>query len=85
MSELLEVSDLRVRYPVAGGMAAMLNKNRRSYVDVVHGVSLMAFLPSIVYMSWSSKNSMLLGVFLGMAGALAAARPPVIARGDGQG
>ena len=40
MSELLKVSDLRVRYPVAGGMAAMLNRNRRSYVDVVHGVSL---------------------------------------------
>ncbi len=40
MSELLKVSDLRVRYPVAGGIAAMLNRNRRSYVDVVHGVSL---------------------------------------------
>jgi len=40
MSELLKVSDLRVRYPVAGGMAAMFNRNRRSYVDVVHGVSL---------------------------------------------
>jgi len=40
MSELLKVRDLRVRYPVAGGMASMLDRNRRSYVDVVHGVSL---------------------------------------------
>ncbi len=40
MSELLKVRDLRVRYPVASGMASMLNRNRRSYVDVVHGVSL---------------------------------------------
>ena len=40
MSELLNVRDLRVRYSVDGGMASMLNKNRRSYVDVVHGVSL---------------------------------------------
>ena len=40
MSALLNVSDLRVRYSVDGGMASMLNKNRRSYVDVVHGVSL---------------------------------------------
>jgi oligopeptide/dipeptide ABC transporter ATP-binding protein len=40
MSELLKVRDLRVRYPVSGGVASMLNRNRRSYVDVVHGVSL---------------------------------------------
>jgi oligopeptide/dipeptide ABC transporter ATP-binding protein len=40
MSELLNVRDLRVRYPVGGGIAAMLDKNRRSFVDVVHGVSL---------------------------------------------
>ena len=40
MSELLTVRDLRVRYPVAGGIASMFNKHRRSYVDVVHGVSL---------------------------------------------
>ena len=40
MSELLKVSDLRVRYPVADGMASVLDRNRRSYVDVVHGVSL---------------------------------------------
>ncbi len=40
MSALLNVRDLRVRYPVDGGMASMLNKNRRSYVDVVHTVSL---------------------------------------------
>ena len=40
MSELLKVRDLRVRYPVAGGIAAMLDRNRPSYVDVVHGVSL---------------------------------------------
>ncbi len=40
MSELLKVRDLRVRYPVDAGMTSMLNKNRRSFVDVVHGVSL---------------------------------------------
>jgi oligopeptide/dipeptide ABC transporter ATP-binding protein len=40
MSELLKVRDLRVRYPLAGTIASMLNRNRRSYVDVVHGVSL---------------------------------------------
>ncbi len=40
MSELLRVRDLRVRYPLAAGMASLLNRSRRSYVDVVHGVSL---------------------------------------------
>ena len=40
MSELLLVRDLRVRYPVAGGLTSILSTNRRSYVDVVHGVSL---------------------------------------------
>ncbi|MEE8077913.1 MAG: oligopeptide/dipeptide ABC transporter ATP-binding protein [Pseudomonadales bacterium] len=40
MSELLNVRDLRVRYPVDGGMASMLNRKRCSHVDVVHGVSL---------------------------------------------
>ncbi len=40
MNALLNVSDLRVRYPVDGGMASMFNKNRRSFVDVVNGVSL---------------------------------------------
>lgn len=40
MNELLSVRDLRVRYPVNAGFASMLNRNRRSYVDVVHGVSL---------------------------------------------
>jgi oligopeptide/dipeptide ABC transporter ATP-binding protein len=40
MSTLLTVRDLRVRYPVGSGMASMLNRDRRSYVDVVHGVSL---------------------------------------------
>jgi len=40
MSELLSVRDLRVRYRVDGGMTTMLDRNRRSYVDVVHGVSL---------------------------------------------
>jgi oligopeptide/dipeptide ABC transporter ATP-binding protein len=40
MSVLLSVRDLRVRYPVDGGMTSMLNRKRRSYVDVVHGVSL---------------------------------------------
>ena len=40
MTELLKVTDLRVRYPVASGIASMLDRSRRSYVDVVHGVSL---------------------------------------------
>ena len=40
MSELLSVTNLRVRYPVDGGIASMFDRNRRSYVDVVHGVSL---------------------------------------------
>lgn len=40
MSELLRVSDLRVRYPVEGGLAAILKRQHRSFVDVVHGVSL---------------------------------------------
>jgi len=39
MSALLKVSDLRVRYPVGGGMTSILDKSRRPYVDVVHGVS----------------------------------------------
>ena len=39
MSELLRVRDLRVRYPLAGGLVPMLNRNQPSYVDVVHGVS----------------------------------------------
>jgi oligopeptide/dipeptide ABC transporter ATP-binding protein len=40
MSELLKVTDLRVRYPVNGGLTSMLKKNQPSHVDVVHGVSL---------------------------------------------
>ncbi len=40
MSDLLQVKDLRVRYPLAGGFASMLNSKKPSYVDVVHGVSL---------------------------------------------
>ncbi len=40
MSDLLQVKDLRVRYPLAGGFAAMLNSKKPSFVDVVHGVSL---------------------------------------------
>ena len=37
MSALLRVRDLRVRYPVPG---SLLDRRRRSHVDVVHGVSL---------------------------------------------
>ena len=40
MTALLSVRDLRVRYPVDSGMISMFNRNRRSFVDVVHGVSL---------------------------------------------
>ena len=40
MNDLLQVKDLRVRYPLASGFAAMLNSKKPSYVDVVHGVSL---------------------------------------------
>lgn len=36
---LLTVADLRVRYPVAGGLQALLGKGRASFVDVVHGVT----------------------------------------------
>jgi oligopeptide/dipeptide ABC transporter ATP-binding protein len=40
VSELLKVSDLRVRYPVDGGLGSVLKRKQRSYVDVVHGISL---------------------------------------------
>jgi oligopeptide/dipeptide ABC transporter ATP-binding protein len=40
MSDLLRVSDLRVRYPVGDGMASLFKRKQQSYVDVVHGVSL---------------------------------------------
>jgi oligopeptide/dipeptide ABC transporter ATP-binding protein len=40
MSTVLSVDDLRVRYPLAGSLSSLLNRNRPSYVDVVHGVSL---------------------------------------------
>jgi len=40
MSDLLLVRDLRVRFPLAGGLARMLNNSLPSYVDAVHGVSL---------------------------------------------
>ena len=40
MSDLLQVRDLRVRYPLSGGLATMLNSKKPSYVDVVYGVSL---------------------------------------------
>ncbi len=39
MSDLLQVSDLRVRYPLAGGLGSAFS-NKPTYVDVVHGVSL---------------------------------------------
>ncbi|MFT5139517.1 MAG: oligopeptide/dipeptide ABC transporter ATP-binding protein [Lysobacterales bacterium] len=40
MSTLLSVRDLKVRYPVGGGLSALINKDQARYVDVVHGVSL---------------------------------------------
>lgn len=40
MSDLLTVTDLRVRYPLAGDVASMFRKNRHAHVDVVLGVSL---------------------------------------------
>jgi oligopeptide/dipeptide ABC transporter ATP-binding protein len=40
MTDLLHVRDLRVRYPLAAGPVTLFNKDRPSYVDVVHGVSL---------------------------------------------
>ena len=40
MSTLLSVRDLKVRYPIGGGLGALLNKSRATFVDVVHGVSL---------------------------------------------
>jgi hypothetical protein len=33
-------------------------------------LSVLAFLPAIVYMSWSPKINMFVGIFLGMVGAL---------------
>ena len=40
MSDLLEVRDLRVRYPVGNASNSIFNWTHRSFVDVVHGVSL---------------------------------------------
>ena len=40
MSELLKVTDLHVRYPLPGGLRALLDRKRNSHVDVVQGVSL---------------------------------------------
>jgi len=40
MSELLKVTDMHVRYPVNTGIASILNRQRHSFVDVVHGASL---------------------------------------------
>lgn len=39
MTALLSVGDLRVRFPLAAGLAGLTGK-RRTFVDVVHGVSL---------------------------------------------
>lgn len=39
MSELLRVSNLRVRYPLASGLVSMFDRSRPAFVDVVHGVS----------------------------------------------
>jgi len=39
MSELLKVTDLRVRYSLHRGITTMFDSNRQSHVDVVHGVS----------------------------------------------
>lgn len=40
MSAVLSVRDLRVRYPLGGSLAGLVNKNKAAFVDVVHGVSL---------------------------------------------
>lgn len=40
MSHLLQARNLRVRYPLAGGLIPLLNPRQPGYVDVVHGVSL---------------------------------------------
>ena len=40
MSELLDVKDLRVRYPLDRGVASIFDRKKPSHVDVVHGVSL---------------------------------------------
>jgi oligopeptide/dipeptide ABC transporter ATP-binding protein len=40
MSALLSIRDLRVRYPVSGGLETLLKPGRPRHVDVVHGVSL---------------------------------------------
>jgi len=43
-------------------------------------LALIAFLPAMVYSAWSSKNTMLLGTLLGMAGCLCALLRPGDAR-----
>lgn len=40
MSELLTVKNLRVRYPLDGGLVPWADRKRPRFVDVVHGVSL---------------------------------------------
>jgi oligopeptide/dipeptide ABC transporter ATP-binding protein len=40
MSSLLSVRDLKVRYPVGGGLGTVLKKDQPTFVDVVHGVSM---------------------------------------------
>jgi len=40
MNDLLTVKDLRVRYPLEGGLLPWANRSRPRFVDVVHGVSL---------------------------------------------
>jgi oligopeptide/dipeptide ABC transporter ATP-binding protein len=40
MMPLLDVRDLRVRYPLGGGVLSWIGGNQPAFVDVVHGVSL---------------------------------------------
>jgi RecA/RadA recombinase len=40
MSAVLSVRDLRVRYPLGGGLGGLVNKDMAAFVDVVHGFSL---------------------------------------------
>ncbi len=75
MSDLLQVKDLRVRYPLAGGLAALLNSKKPRYVDVVHGVSLnirRGETLAVVGESGSGKTTLALAV-CGLAPVLSGA------------
>jgi len=48
---------------------SVFRKTLRPVLKIV-AIILLAFLPAMVYQSWSAKTNMLLGIFLGLAGSL---------------